>query len=85
MVEKRRQKTKKIDLNVEKRFKTIRILAVKIQNPKTRSLKEIRFLAENIEILADTKLLKQLNKALVNVDKGKFTTIEKIQAKVKKR
>ena len=64
------KKIKLIDLRPEKRFDAVNSLANDIS--KLRSLKKIKSLVEEIHILCNTKLLKQLNQSIKDLKKGKF-------------
>ncbi len=66
---------KKLNLNKQHRLEQINEMARVIQNTKLKSLKEIRLIAETIEVLSDDKILKGLNKSIDDVKKGNYTSI----------
>lgn len=67
----------------EGRFKGIRELANSIMD-KSMSKAEIRKCAESIELLADTKWVKAMNKAIKNINDGKYITEEGFLKNTKK-
>ncbi len=68
---------KKINLNKEHRLKEINKLASMIMYTKLKSLKEIRKIAETIEILSNDKLLMGLNKSIEDFKHGRYTILTK--------
>ncbi len=72
-------KIKKISLDKEKRLKEINKLSLILQDTNLKSLKEIRKIAESIELLSDEKILKGLNSSIEDVKKGRYTKLENLK------
>ncbi len=68
---------KKINLNKEYRLKEINKLASMIMYKKLKSLREIRKIAESIEVLSNEKLLRGLNKSIEDLKHGRYITLTK--------
>jgi len=66
---------KKINLNKEHRLKQINELALVLQDTKLKSLREIRKIAESIELLSDEKILIGLNKSIDDFKHGRYTVV----------
>lgn len=73
---------KKIDINKENRLKAIFNIALMIQDTKQKKIGEIRRMAHEIEILADTDLLKQLNKSIKQAEIGNLISLEELDGKI---
>ena len=63
---------KKINLDRKHRLKEINKLALLLQDIKLKSLKEIRNIAESIEILSDDRILNGLNSAIDDFNNGEI-------------
>ena len=74
---------KKINLDKDKRLEDIRNLALEIQDTKNKKIGELRLLAESIEILANTKLLKDLNKSIKSVEEGKTISFDEMMKRIR--
>jgi hypothetical protein len=59
-------------------------MALVIQDNRIKRISQIRRIAHEIEIMANTKLLKQLNQSLNDYKKGKFITLEEFNKKCQK-
>lgn len=69
----------KINLNKKKRLENIMWMALKIQDTKLKSLREIRSIAESIEIMADTKILTGINKSIDDLKQGKYIALSNLK------
>jgi len=76
---------KKLNLNEKHRLKEINKLALLLQDTKLKSLKEIRKIAESIEILSDEKILIGLNSAIDDFKNGRYTVLSNLEVSHGKR
>ena len=81
----KKQKFEPMNLNKDYRLAVIMDLALEIQNPKKKSIKELRELANNIEVLANTKLLKELNQGIKDIDEGRYKTFDEMMESIRKK
>ena len=66
----------KIDLDKGRRLESINKLSLILQDTKLKSLREIRKIAETIEILSNDSILKGLNNSLDDIKKGRFVVVK---------
>ncbi len=70
--------------NPEKRFTAIRKMASAIQDKQIKK-EEIRNIAESIELMADTKWIEAMNRALDDVKKGRFVSSKEFLRNIKSK
>lgn len=74
---------KKLKENPKERFKSIRELAIAIQDKKMKK-DDIRSCAESIELLTDIELIEGINKSLEDFRAGRYTSIDNLSIADKK-